>query len=130
MKPPAEATVQMASAWYARQSMLMGKLDKVFTPVQYSSEHDKILFVEARLGEGWEKLVVELKAMHGDGLDADPDAGTLRAEFAQALLNAVTCYERVATGYTTEFPEVAERNAEAVTNAQARLATLKAMQAK
>lgn len=127
MKPPADAGIKVAQAWYAQQSMLMGKINEAFNPVHHSTFYDKILFVEARLGEGWEKIVVELQAMHGADLAAHPEKDTLIAEFNQALLNATTYYDRVAHEYTTDYPEVAARNADAVANAKARAAALKAL---
>lgn len=130
MASPKEASAKIAQAWYARQSMLMGKIDEAFKDVYHSTFYDKIIFVEARMAEGWEKIVVELQALHGPEIATHPNKDTLLAELDQAVLNAMTYYDRVANDYTTDHPAVVTRNTKLVAHAKARAMAMKALRKK
>ncbi len=128
-KLPAKADIGAADAWYQQITRVMEKIDIDFKPVWHSMFHDKILMAEARMGEGWEKLSLELAGLYEKGLDEHPEKDTLIANLNQALLNAVTYYQRVAEDYTTEHPAVAARHKDWVALATERGAKLKAMRA-
>ena len=119
-----------AGNWYDTQAQNMKNIDQLFAQVQYSSFYEKIFFTERALAQGWDKLCVELDTFYAAGIDDQPNKDDLKANLDQALLNATSYYKRLGTDYPKDYPEVAQKHADKIAAANARIVALDAMKAK
>lgn len=119
-----------AMGWYATQEENLAKIDAQFAPVHLSDFQEKIFLTYHAMGQGWDKLAMELDALNKKGAPgrpadkAAPQKVRINIEFA--IDYALTYYTRVANDYAEDQPAMVKTHADKIAEANARIGVLKA----
>lgn len=128
LKP--DANIYDATGWFETQEENMANIDKLFEPVSYSEFYEKMFLVHRAMGQGWDKLALDLDSLFEKGLKGRSDSTDQLLNLDHAIETAQVYYKRVRDDFNADHPDIVKKHADKVAEAKARIEALSVLKTK